>query len=167
MCTLYIEMLTASFMVTLRGIIFFLLVCCVCFQIKQANFFGENWILSGSDCGRVFVWDKWTGDVVNMLLADSHVVNCIQPHPSAHMIATSGVDYDIKLWEPVDDKVCSLEDVTKASLQAILVIRCRTVVVVVVVDDYLCCSVVAMLLLLLLSIVPCYSPLDWLASNYH
>ena len=41
-------------------------------------------MLSGSDCGRMFVWDKWTGEVVNLLLADSHVVNCIQPHPSAY-----------------------------------------------------------------------------------
>ena len=40
--------------------------------------------MSGSDCGRVFVWDKWTGEVVNMFSADSHVVNCVQPHPSAH-----------------------------------------------------------------------------------
>lgn len=53
-------------------------------QIKQANFFGDNWVLSGSDCGRMFVWNKWTGEVVNMLLADSHVVNCIQPHPQAY-----------------------------------------------------------------------------------
>ena len=53
-------------------------------QIKQANFWGDNWVLSGSDCGRVFVWDKWTGEVVNMLTADTHVVNCVQPHPSAY-----------------------------------------------------------------------------------
>ena len=53
-------------------------------QIKQANFWGENWVLSGSDCGRMFVWDKWTGEVVNLLVADSHVVNCIQPHPEQY-----------------------------------------------------------------------------------
>ena len=40
-------------------------------QIKQANFWGENWVLSGSDCGHVFLWDKWSGRVVNMLMADS------------------------------------------------------------------------------------------------
>ena len=39
--------------------------------------------MSGSDCGRIFIWNKWTGEVVNMLVADSHVVNCIQPHPTA------------------------------------------------------------------------------------
>ena len=57
-------------------------------QIKQANFFGDSWVMSGSDCGRVFVWDKWSGEVVNMFTADSHVVNCVQPHPSAHSTYT-------------------------------------------------------------------------------
>ena len=53
-------------------------------QIKQANFLGDNWVMSGSDCGRVFVWNKWSGEVVNLLVADSHVVNCVQPHPEAY-----------------------------------------------------------------------------------
>ena len=52
-------------------------------QIKQANFWGDQYVISGSDCGRVFVWDKWTGEVVNLLVGDSHVVNCVQPHPCA------------------------------------------------------------------------------------
>ena len=60
------------------------LSCIVHVQIKQANFFGDNWVMSGSDCGRVFVWDKWTGEVVNMFTADTYVVNCVQPHPSAY-----------------------------------------------------------------------------------
>ena len=33
--------------------------------------------------------------------ADRHVVNCVQPHPSLPLLATSGIDYDVKLWEPV------------------------------------------------------------------
>ena len=37
--------------------------------------------MSGSDCGRVFVWDKWTGHIVNVLVGDRRVVNCAQPHP--------------------------------------------------------------------------------------
>ncbi|CAI8022976.1 DDB1- and CUL4-associated factor 6 [Geodia barretti] len=79
-------------------------------MIKQANFFGDNWVMSGSDCGRVFVWDKWTGEVVNMFTADTYVVNCVQPHPSAYLIATSGIDYNVKLWEPVADQEASLSD---------------------------------------------------------
>jgi len=36
-----------------------------------------------------------------LLNADSHVVNCIQPHPSKFILATSGVDHNVKLWSPL------------------------------------------------------------------
>lgn len=80
-------------------------------MIKQANFWGENWVMSGSDCGRVFVWDKWTGQISNLLMADSHVVNCVQPHPEAYILATSGIDYNVKLWEPTAEQPSSLLNV--------------------------------------------------------
>lgn len=74
-----------------------------------------------------------------MLVADSHVVNCIQPHPTAFgrlpgggrlqmsfiahvvctpllldplppsVLASSGIDYNVKLWEPVSQDLCSLD----------------------------------------------------------
>ena len=50
-------------------------------QIKQACFWGENYVMSGSDCGHVFVWDRFTGKLVMLLEGDKHVVNCVQPHP--------------------------------------------------------------------------------------
>ena len=50
-------------------------------QIKEANFWGRDHIMSGSDCGRIFVWNKYSGAIVNVFEADKHVVNCIQPHP--------------------------------------------------------------------------------------
>ena len=37
--------------------------------------------MSGSDCGHIFVWDRYTSKPVMLLEADRHVVNCIQPHP--------------------------------------------------------------------------------------
>jgi nuclear receptor interaction protein len=79
-------------------------------MIKQANFWGDQFVMAGSDCGRVFLWDKYTGEIVNVLVADSHVVNCVQPHPHSCVLATSGIDYDIKLWEPMDDSPCELSD---------------------------------------------------------
>lgn len=82
-------------------------------MIKQANFWGDQWVLSGSDCGRVFLWDKWSGEIVSFLVADSHVVNCVQPHPISYMLATSGIDYDIKLWEPVSEAPCTLDNIQK------------------------------------------------------
>ena len=86
--------------------------------------------MSGSDCGHVFVWDRATGKLVMLLEGDKHVVNCVQPHPfdpsvyiqflvihlltviiyflvynimifsSCLVLATSGIDYDVKIWTP-------------------------------------------------------------------
>ena len=47
-------------------------------MIKEANFWGDNYIISGSDCGHIFIWDRFTGQLVNLLRADNHVVNCVQ-----------------------------------------------------------------------------------------
>lgn len=72
-------------------------------MIKEANFYGDEYILSGSDCGHVFIWEKRTGNIVQILEADNHVVNNVQPHPFDPVIATSGIDYDIKLFAPVSN----------------------------------------------------------------
>lgn len=71
-------------------------------MIKEANFWGDDYVMSGSDCGHVFVWDRETAKLCMLLEADQHVVNCLQPHPFLPMLATSGIDYDVKLWAPVN-----------------------------------------------------------------
>ncbi|XP_078617572.1 DDB1- and CUL4-associated factor 6-like [Branchiostoma floridae x Branchiostoma japonicum] len=67
-------------------------------MIKESNFFGSQYVISGSDCGHVFIWDRYTGRLVTLFEADKHVVNCVQPHPRYPVLATSGIDYDVKLW---------------------------------------------------------------------
>lgn len=69
-------------------------------MIKEASFWGNDYIMSGSDCGHVFTWEKATGKLVMLMEADQHVVNCIQPHPTLPYLATSGIDYDVKVWSP-------------------------------------------------------------------
>jgi len=32
--------------------------------------------------------------------SDSSVVNCIEGHPKLPVVAVSGIDHDIKIWEP-------------------------------------------------------------------
>lgn len=71
-------------------------------MIKEANFWGDDYVMSGSDCGHVFVWDRETAKLCMLLEADQHVVNCLQPHPFLPMLATSGIDYDVKLWAPIN-----------------------------------------------------------------
>uniref|UniRef100_A0A1Q3FGS9 Putative wd and tetratricopeptide repeat protein 1 n=1 Tax=Culex tarsalis TaxID=7177 RepID=A0A1Q3FGS9_CULTA len=73
-------------------------------MIKEATFWGNDYIMSGSDCGHVFTWERATGDLVMLMEADQHVVNCVQPHPTLPMLATSGIDYDIKIWSPMDEE---------------------------------------------------------------
>jgi len=73
-------------------------------MIKEANFWGDDFVMSGSDCGHVFVWERDTARLCMLLEADQHVVNCLQPHPYLPMLATSGIDYDVKLWAPTNDE---------------------------------------------------------------
>ncbi|KAI5739568.1 hypothetical protein M8J77_020819 [Diaphorina citri] len=69
-------------------------------MIKQARFWGDGYVMSGSDCGHVFIWDRYSGKLAMCLEADKHVVNCVLPHPTLPLLATSGIDYDVKIWEP-------------------------------------------------------------------
>ena len=48
--------------------------------VKDANFFGlqDEYVVSGSDGGHLFIWDKKTSELVNILQGDNEVVNVIQ-----------------------------------------------------------------------------------------
>lgn len=73
--------------------------------VKGVNFFGPNteYVVSGSDCGRIFIWKKAGGQLISLLLGDEQVVNCLEPHPYATVLATSGLDKDVKIWAPTAD----------------------------------------------------------------
>ena len=52
--------------------------------VKDANFFGlqDEYVVSGSDGGHLFIWDKKTSALVNILEGDNEVVNVVQGEPS-------------------------------------------------------------------------------------
>lgn len=81
--------------------------------VKEVNFFGpkSEYVISGSDCGNLFIWDVYTQKLVNIVQGDRHVVNCLAPHPDSSLpiIATSGIDYDIKLFMPTRRTLLSKE----------------------------------------------------------
>ncbi|XP_044748124.1 DDB1- and CUL4-associated factor 8 [Coccinella septempunctata] len=80
--------------------------------IKGVNFFGpkSEFIVSGSDCGNIFFWEKNTEAIVQCMLGDdSGVVNCLEPHPKLPYICTSGLDWDVKVWVPSCETEPSLE----------------------------------------------------------
>ncbi|KAF9403428.1 DDB1- and CUL4-associated factor 6, partial [Podila epigama] len=91
------------------------------YWIKEANFFGPNseFIMSGSDGGQIFFWDKHSGKIVNVIRADRSVVNCIQGHPVASfMLAASGIDRTTKILLPTAQepiKVSSIRGVKRST----------------------------------------------------
>ncbi len=48
--------------------------------VKDVNYFGlqDEYVVSGSDSGHVFIWDKKTSELVNILEGDEEVVNVVQ-----------------------------------------------------------------------------------------
>ncbi|ORZ36026.1 WD40-repeat-containing domain protein [Catenaria anguillulae PL171] len=73
-------------------------------MIKQANFFGTHHLLCGSDDGLLYVWDRATSRLLDVIPgADGHIVNCVQPHPDLPYILVSGIDDSIKLVQPTAD----------------------------------------------------------------
>ena len=71
-------------------------------DIKEANFFGNDgqFVIAGSDDGSFFVWERKTSNLVHVMHADDSIVNCLQPHPSVCMLASSGIDPYVRLWSP-------------------------------------------------------------------
>ncbi|KAH8401105.1 hypothetical protein KR009_003115 [Drosophila setifemur] len=76
--------------------------CNITTDIKEASYLGSQgeFIAAGSDDGNFYIWEGDTGKIRAVYRADSAIVNCVQPHPSICMLATSGIDHDIKIWSP-------------------------------------------------------------------
>lgn len=80
--------------------------------VKDVQFLGpgHNFVASGSDDGRLFIWrcartlpvDGRPHKAVVAFAgrADEHVVNCVVSHPCEPLIAVSGIDNDVKLLGP-------------------------------------------------------------------
>jgi nuclear receptor interaction protein len=88
--------------------------------VKDVNYFGlqDEYVVSGSDSGHVFIWDRKTAELVNILEGDGEVVNVVQGkskykypnmaryvltqsgHPYEPTMAVSGIDHTIKIFSP-------------------------------------------------------------------
>ncbi|CAJ2660628.1 unnamed protein product [Trifolium pratense] len=71
--------------------------------IKGVNFFGPNdeYVLSGSDCGHIFIWKKKDAKLVRLMVGDQHVVNQLETHPHIPFLATCGIEKNVKIWAPL------------------------------------------------------------------
>ncbi|KAJ8919538.1 hypothetical protein NQ315_002159 [Exocentrus adspersus] len=94
--------------------------------IKGVNFFGpkSEFIVSGSDCGNVYFWEKDSEAIVQWMLADdngvclvindsAYKVNCLEPHPQLPFICTSGLDWDVKVWVPSCENEPTMADLAQ------------------------------------------------------
>lgn len=88
-------------------------------SIKEAIFWGDDFIMSGSDCGRIMVWEKDTAKLIMAFPADERVTNCLAPNPYHYVLASSGIDYDIKLWSTQNILDCPLK-VSQKEMDAIV-----------------------------------------------
>ncbi|KAJ1645294.1 hypothetical protein LPJ64_003104 [Coemansia asiatica] len=65
---------------------------------KDVNFVFDRYIASGSDDGHVFIWDRDSMDIVQIIRGDHEIVNIVEGHPSLPLIAVSGIDSEIHLF---------------------------------------------------------------------
>ncbi|XP_020318089.1 DDB1- and CUL4-associated factor 8 isoform X1 [Oncorhynchus kisutch] len=80
--------------------------------VKGVNFYGPSseFVISGSDCGHIYLWDKVSARIVQFMEGDrGGVVNCLEPHPHLPGLATSGLDHDVKLWSPTAENLTGLK----------------------------------------------------------
>ncbi|KAM6948780.1 DDB1- and CUL4-associated factor 8 [Aplochiton taeniatus] len=80
--------------------------------VKGVNFYGpcSEFVVSGSDCGHIYLWDKYSAHIVQFMEGDrGGVVNCLEPHPHLPGLATSGLDHDVKLWAPTAENLTGLK----------------------------------------------------------
>lgn len=75
--------------------------------IKGVNFFGPNdeYVVSGSDCGHIFIWKKKDAKLVRVMVGDRHIVNQLEQHPSIPVLATCGIEKTAKIWAPSSNDV--------------------------------------------------------------
>jgi WD repeat-containing protein 42A len=86
--------------------------------VKGVSFLGPNcdYVTSGSDCGHVYIWRKKDAELMRVMKGDKRIVNCVEQHPTEIVVASCGIDADVKIWAPGDnenpstgrfDEVCS------------------------------------------------------------
>ena len=71
-------------------------------DIKESAFLGagDELVACASDFGHVLIFDSETAECVNILLADSEILNCVVSHPFQPVLATSGIDSEVRVWAP-------------------------------------------------------------------
>ncbi|KAF8525350.1 WD40 repeat-like protein [Gautieria morchelliformis] len=91
--------------------------------VKDVNFVGpgDEYVVSGSDDGNFFIWDKRTGELLDIHEGDGSVVNVIEQHPSLPVLSVSGIDNTVKIFAPTSGsrnstRMAQRDDIVKSNL---------------------------------------------------
>ncbi|KWU42875.1 WD40 repeat-like protein [Rhodotorula sp. JG-1b] len=71
--------------------------------VKDCNFVFSDMVVSGSDDGNWFAWDRATAEIIGIFHGDESVVNVMTPHPKLPIVAVSGIDEVVKLFGATSD----------------------------------------------------------------
>jgi len=68
-------------------------------NLKEVSFLhNDQYVVTGGDCGGIFIWEKDSSTLVRWIRADNCVVNGVAPHPHGlPIIATCGIDKTTKI----------------------------------------------------------------------
>ena len=91
--------------------------------VKGVSFFGptDDYVLSGSDCGHIFIWKKKGAKLVRLMVGDKQIVNHLQSHPYMPIFASCGIENSIKLWIPMADGILPMPgDAEKVPISKLL-----------------------------------------------
>ena len=89
-------------------------------DIKESTFLGagDELVACASDLGHVLIFDAETAECVNIILADSEILNCVVGHPFQPVLATSGIDSEVRVWAPGRCGESSSQDFTGSPTDA-------------------------------------------------
>mgnify|MGYP002387397095 CR=1 FL=1 len=68
----------------------------------RAGFTGgaQGYIVAGSDTGDILLFDRESAALVTVLSGAVETVNCVRPHPTLPVLASSGIETACRLWAP-------------------------------------------------------------------
>lgn len=90
--------------------------------LKNAKYAGPNdeYITTGSDSGKAWIYERKTGSVVSLLSTDTSTCNGVIPHPSLPFFITYGIDSTAKLWRAAPCVDPTVDDSPSARAKASL-----------------------------------------------
>ena len=90
--------------------------------LKNAKFAGPNddYIVTGSDSGHAFFFDRSSGAVTALLAADATICNGVLPHPTLPVFCTYGIASTARLWRAAPCVDRRVDDSPSGRYQAFL-----------------------------------------------